>query len=127
MAIRAGIDLVDIDDVRDAVERWSGRYLHRVYTERELTDCTGPHGADPRRLAARFAAKEAALKVLRPGVDAVPWHSIEVCGDPSGAAVLELRGPARDLARRALVRDLTASIGYARTTAYAIVIADVGS
>jgi holo-[acyl-carrier protein] synthase len=127
MAIRAGIDLVDIEDVRDAVERWSARYLHRVYTERELADCTGPHGADPRRLAARFAAKEAAMKVLRPGADAVPWHSIEVRGDPSGAAVLELRGSARELADRAMVRGLTVSVGYARATAYAIVIADVGS
>lgn len=127
MAIRAGIDLVDIEDVRDAVERWSGRYLHRVYTQRELFDCTGLHGADPRRLAARFAVKEAAMKVLRPGVEAVPWHLIEVREGLSGAAVLELRGPARDLADRAMIRGLTASVGYTRATVCAIVIADVGS
>ena len=127
MPIRAGIDLVDIEDVRDAVALWSGRYLDRVYTERELADCAGPHGVDPRRLAARFAAKVAALKVLQPGGDAVPWLSIEVRRDPSGTAVLELRGPARDLADRTMVRDLTTSVGYARATAYAIVIAHVGS
>jgi holo-[acyl-carrier protein] synthase len=60
MPLRVGIDLVQIEDIRESIAAYGERYLERTYTDEERRDC----GGDPSHLAARFAAKEAALKAL---------------------------------------------------------------
>jgi len=72
-----GIDLVDIDDVRDALRAHGDRYLRRIYTAGEIEDSRGR----PELLAERFAAKEAALKVVPRKDEAIPWRAVEVRGD----------------------------------------------
>jgi holo-[acyl-carrier protein] synthase len=59
-----GVDLVEVDRVRDTLERWGRRFLDRVYAPEEVEDAR--RGGDfPASLAARFAAKEAAYKAVR--------------------------------------------------------------
>jgi holo-[acyl-carrier protein] synthase len=123
MSVRVGTDLVFIDTVRGSISNHGGHYLERVYSERELRDCHTSNGIDPERLAARFAAKEATLKVLRPRDEGVPWNSIEVCRDPFGWVELELSGPAAALAREAGVTELSLSIAHEGEFATAVVVA----
>ena len=66
MAVRVGIDLVAVEAVRDAVSEHGEHYLNRIYTEAEIRECRTSQSMIPERLAARFAAKEATIKVLRP-------------------------------------------------------------
>jgi holo-[acyl-carrier protein] synthase len=80
-------------------------------------------GVDPERLAARFAAKEATLKVLRPHEQGIPWNSIEVRRDPGGWVELALSGPAASLATDAGVTDLSLSISHEGQFATAVVVA----
>jgi holo-[acyl-carrier protein] synthase len=96
VSVRVGIDLVDVDQVATAIAVHGDRYLRRVFTEGEISDCGGY--AEPRAegLAARFAAKEAAFKAL--GADTLPFHEIEVVSRRDGAPQLALHG---GLARRA--------------------------
>jgi holo-[acyl-carrier protein] synthase len=122
MPARVGMDLVAVDEVHAAAQRWRDRYLRRVFTRRELADCTGPRGIDARGLAARFAAKEAAMKVLRPGDEALPWSAIEVRRDATGAPRLELHGAAAVLAERGMVGTLTLSVAETRGLAMAVVV-----
>jgi holo-[acyl-carrier protein] synthase len=103
----------------------ASRYLDRVYTETELRDCQSAAGYDAERLAGRFAAKEATLKVLRPAEEAVPWHSIEVLRHPSGWVELELSGEAATLAAGAGITSLALSITHEREYASAVVIAEM--
>ena len=71
-----GLDLVEIDEIRDSIQSFGERYLGRVFTPAELNEC----GTSPARLAERFAAKEAILKALQ--VDgAVPMASIDTRAD----------------------------------------------
>ena len=78
-----GIDLTHVSDVRESIRVFGDRYLSRIFTERELADCRT--SADPvPRLAARFAAKEAALKALRVEGPRPPWTSMEVSRNPGG-------------------------------------------
>jgi holo-[acyl-carrier protein] synthase len=127
MALRVGTDLVLIDTVRGSIEAHAEHYLERVYTEREIEDCRGSGGIDAERLAARFAAKEATLKVLRPREEGIPWNSIEVRRDPSGWVELELSGPAAALAADAGVIELSLSIAHEGDFATAVVVADCSS
>jgi holo-[acyl-carrier protein] synthase len=124
MGIRVGTDLVFIDTVRDSLDAHAEHYLDRVYTRREVEDCRGARGVDAERLAARFAAKEATLKVLRPREDGIPWNTIEVRRDPSGWVGLELSGPAAALAAHEGVTDLSLSIAHEGDFATAVVIAN---
>jgi holo-[acyl-carrier protein] synthase len=98
-----GIDLVDIDDVREALRTHGDRYLRRIYTERELEDSRGR----PERLAECFAAKEAALKAVRREDEAIPWRSVEVRGDS-----VSIGG-----------RELAVGVSHERSVAAAVVVA----
>ncbi len=124
-ALRVGIDLVEVRAVRESVRRHADRYLERIYTEREVADSRGADGVDPGRLAARFAAKEAVVKLLRPGrEDAVPWRSIEVVRAPEGWVELELHEPAASLAERAGLTGLAVSLTHEAGFASAAVVAE---
>jgi len=123
MPLRVGIDLVSVSSVRDSIQRHAERYLERVYTEGELRDCQSAADVDPERLAARFAAKEATLKVLRPTDEAIPWHAIEVLRDPSGWVELQLSGPAATLAAATGLTDFSVSLTHEGGFASAIVVA----
>ncbi len=77
MLIRVGVDIVSIERVQKAVDRWGDRFLNRVFTPRERQEC----GARVESLAARFAAKEAVLKALGTGLDAgISWQDVEIAG-----------------------------------------------
>jgi holo-[acyl-carrier protein] synthase len=125
MALRVGTDLVLVETVRASLRAHGEHYLQRVYTQREVRDCTGDDGVDPLRLAARFAAKEATLKVLRPIDEGIAWSSIEVVRDCSGWVGLELSGPAAELADGAGIGDLALSVSHEGAYATAVVIACV--
>jgi holo-[acyl-carrier protein] synthase len=81
--LRTGVDLIEIERVRAAVEEHGERFLSRVYTKAEVRCC----GKRIESLAARFAAKEAVAKALGTGVwrSGVAWTDIEVLKDESGA------------------------------------------
>jgi holo-[acyl-carrier protein] synthase len=123
MALRVGIDLLSVEEVREAIAAHDRRYLDRIYTSAELHDCD----SDPQRLAARFAAKEATIKALRPGTEAVPWRDIEVRRHPEGWTDLELHGAAAELARRQGVTDTAVSLTHDGDRASAVVVVEVGS
>ena len=125
MALRVGIDLVSVQSVRDSLSAHGARYLERIYSEREVADCRDGETVDPERLAARFAAKEAAIKVLRPGDQAVPWQEIEVRRETSGWVHLALTGRAATLADEAHINDLALSLTHEQGFASAVVIAEI--
>jgi len=125
MAPRVGIDLVSVESVRESIDKHGDRYLKRIYTEGELSDCHTPQGVVAERLAARFAAKEATLKVLRPVDEAIPWHTIEVVRHDAGWVEVELSGRAADLAVEAGLSDFALSISHEAGYASAIVIAEL--
>jgi holo-[acyl-carrier protein] synthase len=124
MALRVGVDLVSVDSVRESLATHGEHYLRRVYTEREVRDCTGPDGLDPERLAGRFAAKEATLKVLRPGEVGIAWSTIEVRRDSEGWVALALDADAATLAADRGIDELALSITHEAGFASAVVVAN---
>src|SRR5665213_3165631 len=79
MGLRVGIDLVSVGDVEASIDRYAERYLNRVYTPDELSECRATDGTlVTERLATRFAAKEALLKALRTDDEAIPWSDVAV-------------------------------------------------
>jgi len=121
--MRVGIDLVSVRDVSASIERFGHKYLDRIFTARELHDCAGEGDQFASRLAARFAAKEAATKVLRPGDHGIGWSSIEVQRALEGWTELALRGEAEALARSQGLSSFAVSISHEGAYATAVVVA----
>lgn len=118
--IRTGTDLAAVEDVIAGISAHGERYLRRVFTDRERADAAD----DPERLAARFAGKEAVLKLLRPGRDdAVPMTDVAIVHDAVGAPVVELTGRAAELARSIGCDAIAVSLSHERGLAIATAVA----
>jgi len=127
MGLRVGTDIVRVDDVSASVARFGDRYLARVFTPHEIASCTGAPTVAADSLAARFAAKEATIKVLRPA-DAMPgWRTIEVRRHGSGWCELHLTGQAAELAAEAGITELAVGLTHEGGYAVAVVLAQCAS
>ncbi len=125
--MRVGIDMVLVADVADSVERLGHRYLHRVFTPHERACCRMGRSArssaySMESLAARFAAKEAAVKVLRPIGIRPEWRSIEIHRVDGGWCELRLSGLAAALADDAGIRRFAVSLTHESLMAAACVV-----
>jgi holo-[acyl-carrier protein] synthase len=116
MSISLGIDLVCADEVQESMRVHGGRYLERIWTQEELSDCQ----LEPSRLAATFAAKEATMKALRTDGGPLPWRSISVSQDQS----ITLTAEAAELARRRGVAELSLSTARRGRLVAAVVVAE---
>ncbi len=123
LAVRVGADVTAVADVVASIDAFGDRYVRRVFTDHEIASCDGEPAALAAGLAARFAAKEATIKVLRPAGAQPPWKSIEVCRDPAGWCELRLSGEAIRMAATAGITGLTVSLSRANGIAAAVVVA----
>jgi holo-[acyl-carrier protein] synthase len=124
-----GIDLIEIERIARAIQRWGDRFLDRVFTPAELAR----YRSRPASLAARWAAKEAVAKLLGVGLrglggagrpeDALAWTEIEVLSDPQGRPALSLHGRAAERARILGFGPIALSLSHTREHAIASVVA----
>ncbi len=113
-----GIDLIEVERIEGALER-RPRLADRLFTQAEL-DYASARARPGRHLAARFAAKEAALKAL--GLGGMRMGQVEVLGGGDGAPALRLSGDAAAVAEREGV-ELAVSLTHSRELAAAAVTA----
>ena len=120
--IGLGTDVVDLDRFRRALERTPS--LHdRLFTPGE--QAVGAARRDPTpALAARFAAKEAVMKVLGVGIGAIDWHDAEVVKEESGRPRLVITGRAATLAAEAGITTWHLSVSHSDLVAVAVAAAD---
>ena len=121
--LSTGIDLVEVDRIERAISRYGERFLTRVFTEGELAYC---RGRSP-QLAARFAAKEAASKVLGVGIqhrDGISWHEVEIIADAQGKPFVELTGRAARRAAELELATFALSLSHTREYAIAVLVAE---
>ena len=117
--LRVGVDLIEVERIERALARHGERFYARFFTEREREQC----GGDPARLAARFAAKEAAAKALGCGIGPVRWVEIEIELEGNGRPRLVLHGAARDRAAMLGWRTVEVSLSHTKDHAIAFVVA----
>ena len=117
--VAVGVDIIEIERIAATLERFGARFLERVYTEGEIAYC---RGRAP-QLAARFAAKEAAMKALGTGTRGVSWRDVEVTRTRAGEPGIVLHGRADARARAIGVDRLAVSLSHSRAYAVASVVA----
>lgn len=122
--LATGVDILHIERIDHALAAHGQRFLNRVFTPQEIETCAG----NPARLAARFAAKEAAGKALGVGMrilhkDGIGWREAEVLGDENGRPILRLHGYAAQRAHALGLTQWSLSLAHERDTAIAMVVA----
>jgi holo-[acyl-carrier protein] synthase len=116
--LRVGVDLIEIDRVRRALERHGDGFRERCFTEAERRYCDGkPNPAQ--HYAGRFAAKEAVGKALGTGVH-FSWKEIEIRGRPKPG--VHLSGRTAHVAGRLGVSRIELSMTHSRELAAAVAV-----
>jgi holo-[acyl-carrier protein] synthase len=120
--VGTGIDIVEVQRIALAVERFGDRFLRRVFTENEIRYCRSKQNA-MERFAARFAAKEAGFKAIGTGWrHGVTWKDLEVGREPGGRPTIRFSGKAGEFAAKLRVRRTLLSISHTAEQAIAHVI-----
>jgi holo-[acyl-carrier protein] synthase len=117
--VRVGCDVAAIDEVQDSLATFGERYLRKVFTASEISDCQGRNQVH--RLAARFAAKEAVIKAFAEPDMAFPWREIEVTRD-GPLPLLRLSGTLAERAQRQGWLSSSLSLSHADCHAMALVL-----
>jgi holo-[acyl-carrier protein] synthase len=92
MIIGVGIDIIEIDRIKESVDKFGEKFLSKIYTKSELEYCLSK-ASKYQHLAARFAAKEAVYKALTTGWhEKATWQDIEISNEPNGMPVVSLKG-----------------------------------
>jgi len=87
MKIRTGVDIIEIDRIKQSIEDTDGKFCDRVYTQKEIEYCESKNAQKYQHYAARFAAKEAVFKALSPILESkydIGWKDIEILNSEDG-------------------------------------------
>lgn len=86
-----GTDIIEIQRIKEAIERQGERFTHRIFTQKEREYCKQSKIPYP-HYAARFAAKEAISKALGTGFgEKLSWQDIEIINDANGKPEVHLK------------------------------------
>jgi holo-[acyl-carrier protein] synthase len=116
---RVGVDAIHLPSWTRCLEVGGQPFLRRVYSDAELDAC----GGDAERLAARFAGKEAVLKVLGTGIEGVGLGAVEVLNETGGRPTVSLSGGAAEVADRLSLSAFELSLSHEQDYALAIATA----
>ena len=116
-ALRVGVDLIEIERIRRALDRHPG-FRERCFTAAEIAYCDSK--ANPaQHYAGRFAAKEAVGKALGSGVH-FTWREIEIRGRPKPGVLLH--GKTKAWAEKVGAGPIDLSMTHSRELAAAICV-----
>lgn len=118
MIVGTGVDIVEVPRIAATIARFGERFVGRVFTEAEIRYCESKANK-VERYAARFAAKEAALKAIGTGWSrGVSWREVEVRREPGGRPTIGFSGRAAEFAAKLGVK--RASLSLSHTAGHAI-------
>ena len=122
MIVGTGIDIAEVPRIRQSIARFGDRFLQRIYTAGEIRYCDSKANR-AERYAARFAAKEAAMKAIGTGWNhGVTWRDVEVCREPGGRPTITFHGKAAEFAAKLGAVHIALSLSHTKEFAIAQVI-----
>lgn len=122
MILGCGIDIIEVQRIEAACEKFGDRFLQRIFHPSELAYCRS-HKAPGPFLAARFAGKEAISKAFGTGIGGqLSWQDMEICRKDSGEPYVVLHGKGEALLRERGGRIVHLSLSHTLKQAAAVAI-----
>ncbi len=119
MVIGIGTDIIEIDRIKDSIEKNGDRFLSKIYTPTEIEYCQSKANKY-QHFAARFAAKEAVYKALATGwQEVLSWQDIEIFNESTGMPVVTMRGKLKEF----LSDDKSLKISISHSKNYVVCVA----
>ena len=124
MIFGTGIDIIEVDRIKNSIQKYSDRFKKKIFTQKEIDYCHSQ--AEPaKHFAARFTVKEAVLKCFGTGMTGtILWKDIEIDKLNSGQPVLNLHGNGKKLFNQLNLKHIHISITHDKTYAAAHAIAE---
>jgi holo-[acyl-carrier protein] synthase len=124
MIIGCGIDIIELERIKDLIDRHGERASKKIFTDAEIEYCKAKRKYW-QHFAGRFAAKEAVAKALGTGIqDGIAFRDIEVTLDDLGAPKIVLTGGAEKRANDLGIVKVHLSISHGEDYAVAQAIAE---
>ena len=93
MKIQTGVDIIEVERIREAIEKQGEAFLKNVYTKNEIDYCENTNKMKYQHYAARFAAKEAVFKAISSKISTNEddiLNKIEIKNEESGKPIVNL-------------------------------------
>ena len=120
MKSTCGTDIIEIERIKNSIEKFGERFLNTVFTENEIKYCESKKGQKYQHYAARFAAKEAVYKALSNNINAPDeWKLIEILSEESGRPKVNLKIEVENL------ENIDISLSHCKLYAVANVVANL--
>ncbi len=123
MAVLCGVDIIEIERIKNAFEKQGQAFRNRAFTEKEIAYCESKKITKYRSYSARFAAKEALVKALGTGISkGILLKDIEVLNDTYGKPYVVLNGKAKEHFIALKGKNISLSLSHCESYAVAYVI-----
>ena len=122
MILGAGVDIVEVYRMREAIDKWGGNFLSKIFTKSEIK-YSNSRRFSSQHFAARFAAKEAVVKAFgEPRRFPLKWTDIEILNDDEGKPEVKFHDDALELMRKKKVDSVVVSMSHSKNYAVANVL-----
>lgn len=129
MRVATGIDIIEVDRIRETIEELGENFLNRIYTQKEIEYCNKSGSIKYQHFAARFATKEAVFKAISQfisGREEALWKDIEVINIKGGKPVINVDKLQKNFKKNAdniELKSIDISISHIKEYAVASVVA----
>lgn len=127
MGVSCGVDIIEVDRVKKAIETEGEKFLKKIFTQREIEYCESRGKNKFHSYAVRFAAKEAVSKAFGTGIrGGMKLSEIEIENDDFGKPRIVLSGRAAEVAGQKGLTGSSISLSHCESYAAAFVVIEVG-
>lgn len=117
MKISCGTDIIEIQRVKESIERTGKKFIDTIFTKKEIEYCESKKNQKYQHYAARFAAKEAIFKAISSKIDKnYYWQDFEIINDENGKPKVYLKTKIDE------IQDIDISISHCKEYAVATVV-----
>lgn len=125
MQIKSGIDIIEVDRIKNSINDNEQAFLNKVFTENEIKYCESKNKNKYQSYAARFAVKEAAFKAISTLVKdkySISWKNIETTNDSTGKPTVQFISLTKEVEKELeKIESIDVSISHLETYAVATV------
>lgn len=123
MQIKVGIDIIEVNRIKESIEDGGANFLNRVFTQNEIKYCESKKANKYQHYAARFAVKEAAFKAVSTLLKdkySIAWKNVETVNDSNSKPTVNFISTTKEVEKElSKIKSIDVSISHIKELAVA--------